>query len=235
METSVRRLGTWSPIVAAASSLAWFVTFQLEDVLAPVPDWRDVEAYAAALSPLRTLYIYPSLLLAVAYLALVAAVHVRTEGVRRVWSLLALALGIVYATMASINHMIQAVAVRWSLQAGDTAGLEMFLPDNPTSVFGALATPYVYMGLSMAALAFVFAGPGRERILRWLLLAQIVPAAGQTASAVFGAGDAVLIATGLVWVIGAPAAFVVLARWFHVAGDRGRRGVATPRRSGAPA
>lgn len=230
METSVRRLGFWSAIVAAASSLAWFVTFQLKDVLWPVPDWRDVEAYAAALSPLRTLYIYPSLLLAVAYLALLAAVHVRIEGVRRVWSLLALALGIVYATMASVNYMIQAVAVRWSLQAGDTAGLEMFLPDNPTSVFGALATSYVYMGLSMAALAFAFAGPGLERALRWLLLAQLVPAAGQTASAVFGASDAVLIATGLVWVIGAPAAFVVLARWFHVAGTAARRDAATPRR-----
>lgn len=235
MDTPVRRLGTWSAIAAAASSLAWFVTFQLKDAFGPVPDWRDVEAYAAALSPLRTLYIYPSLLLAVAYLALLAAVHVRIQGTARVWSLLALALGIVYATMASINYMIQAVAVRWSLQAGDTAGLEMFLPDNPTSVFGALATSYVYMGLSMAALAFVFEGPGLERIVRWLLLAQLVPAVGQTADALFGAGDAVLIATGLVWVIGAPAAFVALARWFHVVARTTPRDDSTQRPRGAPA
>jgi type IV secretory pathway VirB2 component (pilin) len=213
-DATVRRVGIASAISAAILSVIWFVTFQAKDAIAPVPDWHDVEAYAAALSPWRTVYIYPSLLLALAYLALLVAVHVRTRGPTRVWSLLALAIGIVYASMASINYMVQAVAVRWSLAAGETAGIEMFLPDNPRSLFGALATSYVYMGISMAALALVF-GHGRlERVIRWILLAQLVSAAGQSASSVFGAGDAVLIATGLVWVIGAPVAFVLMARWF---------------------
>lgn len=210
----VRRVGVASGIAAAIFSIAWFVTFQAKDAIAPVPDWHEVEAYAAALSPWRTLYIYPSLLLALAYLALLAAVHVRIRGPKRVWSLLALAVGIVYATMASVNYTIQAVAVRWSIAAGETAGIEMFLPDNPRSIFGALATSYVYMGLSMVALAFVFGDGPLERVIRWILLAQLVSAVGQTASSMFGAGDAVLIATGLVWVVGAPVAFVLIARWF---------------------
>lgn len=213
-DTMVRRVGAISGISAAILSILWFVTFQAKDAIAPVPDWRDVEAYAAALSPWRTLYIYPSLLLAVAYIALLAAVHVRVDGPRRVWSLLAMAIGIVYATMASINYTIQAVAVRWSVAAGETAGIEMFLPDNTSSVFGALSMSYVYMALSMAALAFVFRDGRLERVIRWLLLAQLVSAVGQTASTMFGAGDVVLIATGLVWVVGAPLAFVLMARWF---------------------
>lgn len=223
----VRRVGIASAISAAILSVIWFVTFQAKDAIAPVPDWRDVEAYAAALSPWRTVYIYPSLLLALAYLALVVAVHVRRRGPTRVWSLLALATGIVYATMASINYMVQAVAVRWSLAAGETAGIEMFLPDNPRSLFGALATSYVYMAISMAVLALVFNGGGLERVIRWILLAQLVSAVGQAASSMFGAGDAVLIATGLVWVVGAPLAFVLMARWF--ARDAGTASTHEPR------
>lgn len=226
-DTMVRRVGVTAGIAAAVLSILWFVTFQAKDAIAPVPDWRDVEAYAAALSPWRALYIYPSLLLAVAYLALLAAVHVRVEGPRRMWSLLAMAIGIVYATMASINYTIQAVAVRWSVAAGETAGIEMFLPDNTSSVFGALSMSYVYMALSMAALALVFRHGRLERVIRWLLLAQLVSAVGQTASTMFGAGDLVLIATGLVWVVGAPIAFVLMARWFTQAPSTAARSAAS--------
>ncbi|MFO7547039.1 MAG: hypothetical protein R6W77_16225 [Trueperaceae bacterium] len=213
-EGIVRRVGVASGIAAAILSVAWFVTFQAKDAIAPIPDWSDVEAYAVALSPWRMLYIYPSLLLALAYLALLSAVHVQVQGPRRVWSLFALAVGIVYATMASVNYTIQAVGVRWSLAAGETTGMEMFLPDNPHSIFGALSTSYVYMALSMAALAFVFREGPLERVIRWVLIAQLVSAVGQTASSMFGAGDGVLIATGLVWVVGAPVAFFLIARWF---------------------
>ena len=229
-DSVVRRIGVASGITAAVLSILWFVTFQAKDAIAPVPDWRDVEGYAAALSPWRTAYIYPSLLLALAYLALLAAVHVRVHGSTRVWSLLAFAIGIVYATMASVNYTIQAVSVRWSLAAGETAGIEMFLPDNPRSIFGALALSYVYMGLSMAALAFVFREGRLERWIRWILLAQLVSAVGQTASTMFGAGDAVLIVTGLVWVVGAPVAFVLMARWFALPYGRAAS-AATPRRA----
>ena len=229
MDTTVHRLGMGSAILAAAFSLIWFVTYTLRDAIAPVPSWEDMQAYADALTPARTLYIYPSLLLPIAFVLLLVCVHYVVAEERRVWTLTALSVGIVYAAMASINYTIQVAAVQKSLGAGQTAGLSMFVADNPHSMFAALANAYVYMAISMVFLAFAFEGSRLQRAIRWLLLAQIVTAVGQVAWSMFGLSTSVFIVTSLVWVVGAPAAFVLLAFFF-----RGRRHV-TPRQGRRPA
>lgn len=94
MLKATSRLGFWSSVLSAVFSVLWVVTFNLRDVLGSVPDWHDLEAYAAAFSPARMLYIYPSLLLAVSFVVV----------------------------MACINYNMQAAAVRQSLAAGETAG-----------------------------------------------------------------------------------------------------------------
>jgi hypothetical protein len=85
------------------------------------------------------LYVYPSLILPLSFIVLLVCIHLSVHEEKRIWSLIALSLGILYATMASINYNIQVVAVRQSLAAGETMGIEMFIPDNPHSVFNAMA------------------------------------------------------------------------------------------------
>lgn len=211
---TTRNLGFWSAVASAFLCVLWFITFNLKDTLAPMPDWSALEAYAEAFSPLRILYVYPSLLLPLTFLALLACIHYSIPQEKRVWSLIALAIGILYAAMATINYNIQAVAVRQSLAAGETLGIAMFLPDNPHSVFEALANSYVYMALAMFAAGFVFENEGLERWVRWIFFAQLITAVGQAGWSMFDWSTTVFIATSLIWVIGAPVALVMIAALF---------------------
>lgn len=213
MKNSVRELGFWSAILSAASAAVWFVTFVMRDVIAPVPDWTNLEAYAEAFSRARLVYVYPSLLLALTYLVMLACIHRLASEDKKIWSLIALSVGIVYATMASINYNIQAVGVRLSLSAGETAGIEMLIPDNPNGVFNALANSYIYIAISMVFAGVVFEGRGLERWIRGLFLAQVVTAVGQTGATMFDLNELVFLGTSMVWVIGAPVAFVLLEAW----------------------
>lgn len=215
MKKTERTLGMWAGILSAVFAVLWFVTFNMTDVFQVVPEWTDLTAYAEAFRISRFTLIYPSLLLAITYLVLLASLHRSLPEEKRIWSLIALAIGIVYAAMASINYNIQAVAVRMSLAAGQTAGIEMFIPDNINSIYNALANSYVYMGISMAFAGFAF-GEGRlGRWIRALLVIQIVSAVGQTGYSMLDWPDTILMLTGMVWVIGAPVAFVLMAVWFN--------------------
>ena len=211
---TIRRLGFWSAIVSAIMSVLWFITFVLKDALAPVPSWMELQRYAEAFSPLRLIYVYPSLILPLSFIVLLICIHLSLPQEKHVWSLVALALGILYATMASINYNIQVVAVRQSLAAGETAGIEMFIPDNPHSVFAAMANSYVYLSLSMVAAGFAFENRGLQRWIRWIFFAQMVTAVGQAGATMFDLSMDIFYATSMVWVIGAPVSFVLLAILF---------------------
>lgn len=220
MNKTTKRLGVWAGFLSAIMSIFWFITFQLKDVLGSVPDWHHLEAYAEAFTPARVLYIYPSLILAITFLVLVACLHQVTSKEKQIWTLIGLSLGIVYAVMASSNYNIQAAAVVPSLNNGQINGIAMFVPDNSLSVFNALANSYVYMALSMAAIGFVFQGKRLQSWIRWILFAQILTAIGQVGYSMFGLPTGIFIATSMVWVLGAPVAFILMALWFARASQR---------------
>lgn len=217
---TINKLGFWSAIVSAIFSVLWFITFNLKDVLAPVPAWYDLQAYAQAFSPLRLLFVYPSLLLPLSFIVLLACIHFSISEEKRIWSLIALSFGIIYATVASINYNIQAVAVRLSLAAGETTGIAMFVPDNSNSVFNALANSYVYMALAMFVAGFVFEKKGLQQWVRWIFFAQILTALGQVGWSMFDLNIYLFYATSMIWVIGAPIAFVLVGILFTRSGQK---------------
>ncbi len=206
---TVNKLGFWSAIVSAVMSAIWFITYTFRDQIYPVPAWFELQQYAQEFSPLRVLYVYPSLLLPLSFIVLLACIHRSVAEEKRIWSLIALSFGILYAVMASINYNIQAVSVRMSLAAGETSGIEMFLPDNPDSIITALANSYVYMALSMVAAGFVFENIGLQRWVRWIFFAQAISAIGQVGWSMFDLSMNIFILTSLIWVIGAPVSFVL--------------------------
>jgi hypothetical protein len=214
MSKSINKLGFWSAILSAAFSLLWFITFNLKDLFGSVPAWHDLEAYAEAFSPLRMLYVYPSLLLALTFIVLMACIYLWSPQDKKIWSLIGLALAIVYSVMASINYNIQAVAVSSNLASGETMGIAMLLPDRPHSVFEALANSYIYMALAMVASGFAFSGSRLKNWIRWIFLAQILTAVGQAGWSMFGLPETVFIVTSMIWVIGSPVSFVLLAVLF---------------------
>lgn len=214
MNSTETKLGIWASILSAVFSIIWFITYSLRDVFQAVPNWQNLEAYADAFSMVRLTYVYPSLLLALTYIVLLACIHRVVPEEKKIWSLIALSIGILYAVMASINYNIQAVAVRLSLAAGETNGIEMFLPDNLNSIFNALANSYVYMALSMFFLGFVFSKVRYGRWIKGLLLAQVITAVGQVGYTMFDMNTGIFMATSMVWVIGAPLVFILMALWF---------------------
>ena len=94
-------VGFWAAVSTAILSVAWLASVAVQVSVAPVPRWRGVSDYAGQFSEWHLLPLYPSLLLAVAFLILLAAIHLGTSPERRVWSLSAMAVGVVYAAMAS--------------------------------------------------------------------------------------------------------------------------------------
>jgi len=91
----------------------------------------------------------------------------------------------------------------------------MFLPDNTHSIFNALANSYVYLAISMVFLGFLFGKGKLEQWIRALLLAQIITAAGQIGYSMLDMNESLFIATSMVWIIGAPAAFILIALWLN--------------------
>jgi hypothetical protein len=208
------RLGIWTAILSAAFSVLWFITFNMQDVFRPVPEWNNLEAYAGAYSISRLTLIYPSLFLALSYIIMLVCIHRVLPEDKRLWSLIALSVGIIYAVMASINYNIQAVAVRQSLAAGETNGIEMFIPDNAHSIYNALANSYVYMAISMFFAGFIFKNGKLEKWIKGLLIVQILSAVGQTGYSMMDTSETIFILTSMIWVIGAPASFILIAIWF---------------------
>lgn len=214
MNNTEAKLGYWAGVLSAVFATLWFITFRLQDVFQAVPDWHDLQAYAEAFRMVRLTYVYPSLLLAITYLILLACIHRVVPEEKKIWSLIAFSIGILYSVMASVNYNIQAVAVRLSLGAGEIKGIEMLLPDNLNSIFNALANSYVYMTLSMFFLGFVFSKERQEKWIRGLLLVQIITAIGQIGYSMFDINMGIFIVTSMIWVIGAPVGFILMARWF---------------------
>jgi len=213
MTRTEKNLGFWAALISGVGSIAWFVTFTLKDAINSVPEWHDLSAYAASFEFSRLSYVYPSLVLAVTYLIVLAVLYRRTPEDRKVWALLALLVGTVYSVMATINYNIQAVAVRMSLAAGEIGGIELFLPDNPHSVFTALANSYVYMAISMVFAALAF--PREARWIRAILFLQVITAVGQIGNSMFGLPDSIFYGTSMLWVLGAPAFFLLFAQWIR--------------------
>jgi hypothetical protein len=153
-------------------------------------------------------------LLPLTFLILIACLHYSIPPEKRIWSLTALSFGILYAALASVNYNIQAVAVRLSLAAGETGGIELFVPDNPHSIFTALSNSYAYMALAMFVVGFIFKNKGIQGWVRWIFFAQILTAVGQVGWTMFDLSTNIFIATSMIWVIGAPLSFILLGILF---------------------
>lgn len=211
-------VGSWAAALTALFSAAWLITLVIQQVAAPFPEWRGIEAYIDDFSWVHQLPLYPSLVLAPLFVVLLVCVHLYAAPERRVWSLSALAIGVIYATMATINYSIQLVSVRLALTSGDGAGLAMFPQANPNSITSGLGNSYIYMSIAMLLAAFVFAHGRQERRIRWMFIIAGLAAPLQLAWSLF---DVDVIALSILpWTIGAVVGTSLLAAFFRSEGRR---------------
>jgi hypothetical protein len=71
------------------------------------------------------------------------------------------------------------------------------------------------MAISMFFAGFIFNRDNLGNWIRILLFIQIISAIGQVGYSMFGLAESIFIVTSMVWVIGAPASFILIAIWLN--------------------
>jgi hypothetical protein len=166
-DSPARQLGFAAACATTILTATWMGLFVFQLIALPT-GWAGIEEHAERFSRLELANLWPALLLAWAYLVLLAALHEVVDPAQRVWTLAGLALGVVYATMATINYTVQIVMVAPNLLAGELEGLHVWAGANFDSVFWALALCYAVQGLSMALVARALTGTGWQEVVRRL-------------------------------------------------------------------
>jgi hypothetical protein len=174
---TISKIGWWSAVLASICStgygiavIAVLVSSLSIQTSSPAQGWTGIYAFLDTFTPVQMLPLFPSLLLAPAFTALMVSIHSYASEDKKIWSRLGLAFTLIYATMAAMNYMIQLLPVWRSINNGETDGLAMFVLGNPHSIFWALAYAYIFMNLAMLVSAPVFAGNPLEKRIRLLFI-----------------------------------------------------------------
>jgi len=188
------RLGYWASIGACLTSLGYAIP-QILQVAGILPDPID-----------RILIFAPSLALAPCFVVALAAAYESGSDGQRALRLAALAIGILYAGLASIVYINQLGVVIPREMTGDAAGYAALACcgfRQPATVLDLLG--YTYMSLATALL-----GPTYKGALRWLLLLN-----GAFAVPIFlQLGWPIFIWAAAPWLVVFPLAMIFLARSF---------------------
>jgi len=121
---------------------------------------------------------YPAMLVAPAFVVLVASLGDQADERSRILARLALCFGSIATALITADYFIQLAVIQPSLLKGETDGLSLFSQYNPHGIFIALEDAgYVVMSLGFACAGAILAGPSRlERAARWLFIAGAVAA-----------------------------------------------------------
>lgn len=172
MPNSVSQIGFWSAVLTSLSSLGYGIAViilfvsMMKTATTTSSGWQGIEVFVASFQPIQLLPLFPSLLLAPSFTALMVCIHYFAIEEKKIWSHLGLAFTLIYATMAAINYMVQLIPVSRSITNGETDGLAMLVMGNPHSMFWGLAYAYMFMNLAMLFTAQVFAGTPLEKRIR---------------------------------------------------------------------
>ncbi len=172
------RFGFWIAITVSGVNVVTFalaMTALPNDV--PYPFTSDV---IAAQWPGDYLWLYPSMLLMLLFVAFVASVHEYAPSSRKIFSLLGLCFANLAAAVLLINYFIQAAVMQLSLEKGQLDGWSMLTMYNTNGVFIALEElGYILMSLTLVTLTPVFMGrTGVERTIRWLFVLSFLAVVG---------------------------------------------------------
>lgn len=162
---------------AGLSSAVLCTAFSLAYVVGQLAEWLGWLGSAGGPESMSTpvgivVLLTPSLLLGSAFVVLLASVHEIAPPTRRIWSLVALAFGIAYAVLISMNYFVQLTLVLPRLRSGDTRGIEpfLFVPFD-SFLYAVDILGYAFMSVATLFAARVFVGDGLHRAVRWFLTA----------------------------------------------------------------
>ena len=211
---STLRLGFWSAILYAFLLVAFDITF-VGGTAQLAGRWIGLEAYAQVYNPVDFAFAAIGFPVVFVFLIMLAAMHHHSEGISKVWSLLALAWGTMYAALLSILCFLQVGLIWPALMRGETAGLAPWLLADPTS----LAHKLYYLAWGLGGLAFfctglVLRGRGLQRLTGWLWILNGLANIALVPLFVLRR-DLLLYVAGPSWVLGLPLAALLLAAIYY--------------------
>jgi hypothetical protein len=193
---TTQRFGTVAALAAAVAGIAYDIPQILQVTGVLVDPWDRILIFA------------PSLALAPCFVLALGAAHRSTAENRRIWSLSALALGVLYAGHVGLVYVVQLGAVIPGELRGQGAGVAFAACCNPGMPATAIdLLGYTYMSAATLLLAPAFPGAGLRRALRIALI-------GNGALGPFILGQLLwpqLIYVAAAWMVTFPAAMLLLA------------------------
>jgi hypothetical protein len=175
-----KRFGYYAAIFTAVITI---VTFGFAITAVPISGaycLEDCIEYpyldTASQYPKDFLWMPLAILLVLAYVALMVAIHTTTPGQKKIFSQVGLSFALIAATLLASDYFVQFTVIPVSLRNNETEGLAMLIQYNPHGVFIALEElGYLLMSLSFLFVAPVFAARNRLEIaIRWVFLGAFI-------------------------------------------------------------
>jgi hypothetical protein len=193
------KLGSWSAIAVAIL----MVVFMLALVLTFTPNfapWDGIEVYSANFKPTQMFTVFPSIIMACAYVIFTVAIHYFAREEKKIFSHLSIAFGLVYAIISVANYLIQIITVIPSIEKQRLTGLDILVAGYPNSVFFALMTSYFFMCVSALFVSLVFSNENREKSIKILFLGSVCSIPICLLSVIMGL-DVLMPFAGIIWFV----------------------------------
>ena len=166
------KIGFWSALLSALAFVVFTVCFVGVVITSPLFEWTNLADYLVYVAEngqfLQTVARICSLAFALLFVILLNAIHEITVADKKVLTRTALSLGIGFAVLAGLFYFVQITAVRWSIQLGQTIGLEQVIQANPLSAVAAMNMLgwTLFLGLASLFLVPVFADGRLQKTIR---------------------------------------------------------------------
>jgi hypothetical protein len=169
-QATVYKVGFWAAVLASVFSIAYDIG-QLAEWFGLMGSGGGPERDSTWVG--LVVLLVPSLLLGISFVILMGSVHRHAPPGKKIWSQTGLTFAIMYGTLICMNYFVQLTLIAPALYRGsvpDHARPFLFHVFN-SFTYSTDLLGYSFMSLSTLFAAFVFSGPGLERVARWFLAA----------------------------------------------------------------
>jgi len=152
MNKTTKRIGFWASLVTAVSIVVSFIP-----PLVLKAGSADIQ-----------FYFVPALTMINGFLIVIICVHSLAPADKKIFSRLAMAFGIIFAAIGSINYGFQLTFMRQAIIQGNEQVIALLSSTNPYSVFWVMEMlAYTFMGVASLFMLPLFTAK-KDRLLKWL-------------------------------------------------------------------